>query len=273
MAQNIYNFAYFNEAIIPEEEIYRENNDKIHRGKIFCPECHQAKLTVRGSKNKKSLTDIPGIEHSKDCSYRYRRATPKQARFVFNETERFDVNKQFNRVFTTLYKSTEETIPGGLVFNCPANLKQPDGKVRKVTIPLVNLEKIDDTTDVNKEQFFYGKCRLVPSKLQSGNYLIKVLAPKSSFQYFAIEVTEKTYKYLPSTIKNPNRKSEKGVNFLYFGKLTADKKGWKSTKLRSANYIKTYLPVEIDEETKKPVKKKTKLNMQQLKLLKTKYNK
>ncbi len=260
--------AFYNQTIISEDEIYKEKDDKKYRGKIFCPECHQAKLTVRGMKKNKALVPIKDSEHAANCSYQYRNATPKQARLVYNEAETFGVNKAFNELFTTLFKGDNKIIPAGSVFKCPISQKSESGKMRNVLIPLTHVENIT-SANVNQEQFFYGKVRYDISKLQNGNYILKILAPKSSFQYFTIEISEKTYKYLPNKIKNPNRKSQKGVYLLYFGKLTEDRRSFKSSKLRSANYLKTYLP--HDEESKQT--RKPKMNMQQMKLLKTKYKK
>ncbi len=268
MAEIKYTHAFFGKQIIEEDEIYRERDDKKYRGKIYCPECHQAKLTVRGAKKNKALVELKGAEHSEECSYRLKNATPKQARYIFNESE--DINKVFTKLFTTLFKGDNKIIPAGAEFEIPANLKNLENKkTKKVLIPLTHVEKITSANTL-EEQFFYGKVRTEISKLQNGNYMMKVLAPKSSFQYFTIEISEKTYKFIPNKLKNPTRKSEKGVYFLYFGKLTEDKRKFKSSKLRSANYLKTYLPQEDKSTTEK---RKPKMNMQQLKLLKTKYNK
>lgn len=268
MAEMKYTHAFFEKQIIEEDEIYRERDDRKYRGKIYCPECHQAKLTVRGAKKNKALVEIKGEQHSEGCSYRLTPATPKQARYVFNESE--EINKVFTKLFTKLFKSTENIIPAGAEFEIPVNLKNLENKkTKKILIPLTHVEKIT-SENTTHEQFFYGKVRTEISKLQNGNYVMKVLAPKSSFQYFTIEITDKTYKYIPNKLKNPTRKSEKGVYLLYFGKLSEDKRKFKSTKLRSANFLKTYLPQD-DKSTSE--KRKPKMNMQQLKLLKTKYNK
>lgn len=268
MAEMKYTHAFFEKQIVEEDVIYRERDDKKYRGKIYCPECGLAKLTVRGSKKNKALVEIKGVEHAESCSYRLAVATPKQARYIFNESE--DINKVFTKLFTRLFKNETPIIPAGAEFEVPANIKNVENKkTKKVLIPLTHVEKIS-SADTIQEQFFYGKVRTEISKLQNGNYVMKVLAPKSSFQYFTIEITEKTYKYIPNKLKNPTRKSEKGVFFLYFGKLSEDKRKFKSSKLRSANFLKTYLPQEDKTTTDK---RKPKLNMQQLKLLKTKYNK
>ncbi len=268
MAENKITHAFYAGNIITEEDIYKERDDRKYRGNIYCPECHQAKLTVRGTKKNKELVLIKGTEHHENCSYKYRNATFKQARLVYNEAETYNVNKVFTKIFTTLFKSDDKVVPAGGVFNCPISQKSEKPKFRKVLIPLTHVEKITKD-NLNQEQFFYGKVRYEISKLQDGNYLLKVLAPKSSFQYFTIEISAKSYKYIPSKIKNPNRKSQKGVYFLYFGKLTEDRRKFKSSKLRSANYLKTYLPHDDSEKDAR----KPKLNMQQLKLLKTKYKK
>ncbi len=264
MAEHTYKHAYFDKKIIEEEDVYREKDDRKYRGNIYCPECHMAKLTVRGQKKKKNLIEIKGTEHSEDCSYRLKKATPKQSRFIYNESE--EINKVFNGIFTTMFKNESAVIPGGGIFEVPVSVN--NDKKKKVLVPLTHVEKIS-SDNCNQEQFFYGKVRTEISKLPNGNYLMKILAPKSSFQYFTIEISAKTYKYIPNKLKNPTRRSLKGVDFLYFGKLTEDKRKFKSSKLRNANYLKTYLPQSDD----KSEKRKPKLNMQQLKLLKTKYKK
>ena len=98
---------------------------------------------------------------------------------------------------------------------------------------LVNVEDIDSRL-CNNPEVFYGTALSEVKKTNRG-YTIILTAVKSGFQYFAINVSEVAYSHFPKSVKNSLEKSLIPVNFIYYGILVEDKKGWKTSTLKNTN--------------------------------------
>lgn len=211
----------YNHEVKDIRKIFKEKNDKV---KIFCPECQEAKLFIRGKGKNKFIIDQPTSPHIEGCSYSYRPLNFKEAKKVFNETS-YHVDQLMNEVYA---KRQNKNAVGNVIIDY--NMKT---KTVKKRMPLINIEDIDDEM-LNNANIFFGIADIELIKSKRG-YIIKLSAPKSQFQYLVINVSENTYKHLDENFKK--NKIIKNVNFMYYGVVTVDSKKWKVSNLVNTKYL------------------------------------
>ena len=234
MANNQFYEVMFEKKVIDMREIYKLKEDDKFKGKIFCPECGMAKVFIRGSKKQKVIVDTEMSVHAKTCSYNYNQINVKQAKMVFNEMNDYKIDAALKEAFKL------RVISKLGVGNIPIQIEESNKngiKKRIVGLSMKNVENID-SSDCRAPSIFYGTCKVELTKNQRG-YMIKLLAIKSGFQYFSINVSQTAFDHFPKSVKNVLSNPIRPMNFMYYGVLTEDKKKWKSTTLKNTNCLIT----------------------------------
>lgn len=211
-----------NREVIDIRLVFKEKNDKM---KIFCPECKQAKLFIRGTAKAKTIIDQPTSKHAETCSYNLRHLNPKEAKIVFSNNNIYKIDEQLKEIFD---KRMNNDFIGNVTVNYQAKTK-----TLIKTMQLINVEDIT-SAHLNNANVYYGRADVELIKSQRG-YIIKLSAVKSHFQYFIINVSENTYKHLDEEFKKS--KGAKEIKFMYYGILTTDNKNWKISTLVNSKYF------------------------------------
>jgi hypothetical protein len=246
MANNQFYEVMYEKKVIDMREIFKQKEDEKFKGKIFCPECGQAKVFIRGKKKEKIIVDTEMSIHSKTCSYNYTKINFKQEKLVYNEMETYQIDKALKEKFINTFTNKK---------HCSNIIVQIDDKVKDkvkrstVAMPFKNVENIDEK-DLKSPKLFYGTCKVEVSKNPRG-YTIKLHALKSGFQFFAINVSTVAYDHFPKSVKNSLSNPIRPINFVYYGVLNEDKKRWKTTTLKNTNCL-IVGPGEIIKPATKP---------------------
>lgn len=211
-----------NHEVSDIRKIFKEKNDKM---KIFCPECQEAKLFIRGKDKTKFIVDQPTSAHAAICSYNKRPLNFKEAKDVFSNNNVYKIEESMVEVF-------KKRQAKNFIGNVCVDYKTKTKTLEKV-FPLINIEDVK-TEMLNNANVYYGRATIELIKSQKG-YIIKLSAPKSEFQYFIINVSENTYKYLDKRLIE--EKVIKDVDFMYYGILTLDSKKWKISTLVNSKYL------------------------------------
>ena len=69
MANKKFNEVFYKTEVIRDREIYKEKDNTPFKGKLYCPECEQAKIFILGTKKNKSLADNSTSVHADFCTY------------------------------------------------------------------------------------------------------------------------------------------------------------------------------------------------------------
>jgi len=227
MANKKFNEVFYKTEVIRDREIYKEKDNTPFKGKLYCPECKEAKIFILGTKKNKSLSDNSTSIHADYCSYNHNNVNKKQAKILFNETEKFKIDKGLKDVYKARYEENKN------IGNIVVKMADKNNKFNRYAMQLNHVEDIDSTL-CNTPEVFFGTALSEVKKTNRG-YTIILTAVKSGFQYFAINVSEVAYSHFPKSVKNSLEKSLIPVNFIYYGILIEDKKGWKTSTLKNTN--------------------------------------
>ncbi len=229
MANHRFFEVLFNNEVISNREIFKERNDSLFKGKLFCPECRKAKILILGSKKNKYLTDPSTSIHEPSCSYNYKLANDKEMKLIYHNGEEYKVDKLIKEV---LKKRVENKVAVG---NIVIHFQDKKGNKQKLACPLIHVEDIEKK-HMQVPNFIYGIANTEVKNSEKG-HVINFSAIKSKFQYFNINASKVAYQFFPKSVVNTFEKSLLPIEFIYFGIFSEDKRGWRTSILKNTNYL------------------------------------
>lgn len=149
------------------EYTHRKGNINRYRGKIYCPECKEAKLsfTHQTKLRRAYLSTLPTSQHREDCSYFYDYASEKELSTYFKSLtyERIEgllesaLNRLIERPKSSDLKQDVSTRDNPLTFS----LVNERSKVNVIkAIPRKSLNSWFDQQELDQCYIFYGKVKL-----------------------------------------------------------------------------------------------------------------
>lgn len=174
MSQKSFDEFYFStnaelKSLDQLNEYYEEKRNYRHfDGKMFCPECHKAKLKyIPKSSNKRAyLAAIDVDEHIENCSYKYDTPNSKQLKKCFAELNEEDIENKLQSMLNKLSKPiiAASSTTGSSSNNNPLIITTGTGNQKnnnvKKSIPQRNLKFKLKKEDADYIFLFYGEVYL-----------------------------------------------------------------------------------------------------------------
>lgn len=193
----LYSFEEYIEEII--------NNLDFYRGKMYCPECEEAKLSFHNARTP-YLSKFPSSSHGEGCSYSYTTASKKQA-IDYYETDTNDESIQrklkscINILSNTISKKTtlaEQDASTKLKKAKRFTFEDYDGTCLMLRKKRIS-RGIKNFNNYNEPVLFYGNVYVDWYKTDRAKYIH--LKDSKEELICSIWISDKVYEYLDNDIK------------------------------------------------------------------------
>ena len=168
-----YEDFYYNREVYPIDEYWnrydidKRKTEAQYDGKMFCLECHKARLiAVKGFK-RRYFKSIDINEHAKWCVYRLESLSKKEINYAYKNLTDDDIYSKLNALIRILYKinnNVKRDVLQSLEDNKDKNLYNivlyVTKENKKGYLPYRKLVNTLNSDDCNITTLFYGKCFL-----------------------------------------------------------------------------------------------------------------
>lgn len=178
-----------------------------YNGKIFCPMCYTAPLTIVAGLDKCyfRVSHSNMYKHHANCSYRLEEASPHQSNEFYEQATDNDIQSLLQSCVNKMLKGTVhiDREKNGMSVNSDCDfsfltIKIKRGKKAFLPNKLLTHSLYDD--DLNMDKLFYGKCRVYWNRHEDYKYL-NILHENYKL-ICSIKATNKVYRYLSRNIKD-----------------------------------------------------------------------
>ncbi len=253
--KKFYEFYFIDDNYVYNDDeywrLYDENKEKAIKkfeGKMFCPLCLKAPLTVaRGDKRKYFKVNSVDM-HSINCSYRLDEANKSEVKSYYENLDIDDIKSKLtscmNQLLNKAFKGFKNT-------KCIDDVRKSinEGifsfKTRKAKIkhlPHMNLESRKIRENMDKIKIYYGECYVYFSKSPFSNSkgvyggLLHILSLRTKKQICSISISPNVHEYLGIDFNNTVSQAEK-YYLCFVSEMIMDNKGYLNCKINDSRLM------------------------------------
>lgn len=213
-----YNEFYFNddEIIYPDSEYWDayENNKisaiKKYDGKMYCPMCLKAPLTIANGIERKYFKVVNSDmgKHDEGCAYLLEKATKKEINQFYGEVDKDDIK---NRLTLCMNKMLKKSIHNTEMNNMIESLNKDscsdmfvieNSKKEKKYLPNINLYSRSMKENISILKIYYGQCKIYVTSFSEKEskevkrYYLNILNRNTLFKICSVSLSPTVYKYI-----------------------------------------------------------------------------